>query len=190
MEFLKPVLLILSYSFLGFTVKYIDDANDEGLFDRNVAHILAIVSGLLGGYLAAVDPATANYFTAMLLGLVFARKVDNVDFVMITALFLAVPIIFLCTGRKVKLDVVVVLVFLASTFVDEWANDWADKRSSSVLLKKIFYERPFSDVAVIGMTVIGWFPVPNLIGYFGFAALYRLVDIRSKKLQALRRGSG
>jgi len=29
-----------------------------------------------------------------------------------------------------------------------------------------------------------------LIGYFGFAALYRLVDIRSKKLQALRRGSG
>lgn len=190
MEFLKPVLLILSYSFLGFTVKYIDDANDEGVFNKNVAHILAVCSGLLGGYLAAVDPATTNYFTAMLIGLVFAKKVDNADFIIITALFLAVPIIFLCTGRKVKPDVVVVLVFLISTFTDEWANDWADKRSSSALLKKILYERPFSDIAVIVMTIVGWFPVPNLIGYYGFAATYRLVDIRSKKLQALRSGSG
>ena len=75
------VHLIVFYAFLGGSIKYIDQAYDEKAFSIRSAKVLAVLAGVVMGYLMAQDsPFSTAFFAAMLISLVIARKIDNFAF--------------------------------------------------------------------------------------------------------------
>ena len=70
--------LVFLYGFLGGSIKFIDQAYDEGVGSIKAARILAILSGVAMGFLMAKDsPFSTAFYAAMLISLVMARKIDN-----------------------------------------------------------------------------------------------------------------
>jgi hypothetical protein len=78
------------YAFLGGSIKFIDQAYDEKAFSIRSANIVAVMAGLIMGYLMARDsPFSTAFYAAMLISLVMARKIDNRAFAAGTVLAVA-----------------------------------------------------------------------------------------------------
>ena len=81
---MEIVQIVLLYAFLGGSIKFIDQAYDEKVYSIMAANMVAIFSGVIGGYLMAMDsPFSTAFFTAMLISLLLAKKIDNIAFAMV-----------------------------------------------------------------------------------------------------------
>ena len=171
------VHLIMFYAFLGGSIKYIDQAYDEEAFSIRSAKVLAVLAGVLMGYLMAQDsPFSTAFFAAMLISLVLARKIDNFAFATGTVLAVA-TFIALYPSSEVIWMVVPIIVFLAAGFVDEVADGLVDKYELRGALQIFLNYRPFSDLALLGMVLAGVFPWVYFLPYFGFTLSYMLVEL-------------
>ena len=73
--------LIVLFAFLGGAIKFIDQAYDEKAFSIRAAKVVAVMAGVVMGYLMARDsPFSTAFFAAMLISLVLAKKIDNFAF--------------------------------------------------------------------------------------------------------------
>ena len=116
------VHLIVFYAFLGGSIKYIDQAYDEKAFSIRSAKVLAVLAGVVMGYLMAQDsPFSTAFFAAMLISLVIARKIDNFAFAIGTVLAV-VSFLALYPTSHVTFLLAPIAVFLVAGFVDEVAD--------------------------------------------------------------------
>ncbi len=170
------LLIILLYAFLGGAIKYIDQAYDERSYSLRSAGTLAVMSGVTMGYLMAWDsPFSTAFFSAMLISLVLARKIDNRAFALGTVLAVASLLAFY-PSSSVSWTVLPIAVFLLAGFVDEIADGLVDRYGLQGFLQVFLNYRPFSDFALFGMVLAGLFPWAYLLPYFGFTISYMFVE--------------
>jgi len=177
-------LLIASYAFLGGAIKFVDQAYDEGLFSRRTALVVALFAGLVMGLLMAYDsPFSTAFYVAMLISLVLARKIDNTAFYLGTAVALAaLAVSWPLAGPALLL--VPMALFLIAGFVDEVADGWSERRGMCGWPRAVLAYRPFSDLALVAMMLMGIFGWAYLLPYFAFTLAYLMVT-RSSDFGAL-----
>ncbi len=197
----NPYLLILSYALLGAGIKYIDQAFDIDVFNKQVAKIIAVPCGALMGYLIIFDPPSATIFFAMVIGLALTQKLDNIAFYIGTGVLFLLPIIF---HNTLKIEWLPFGVLLFSGIIDEIGNDWSDKRILKRLVKhtqensnnhankkfthklgeKFFLNRFMMKIGILGLVLFNFFPWIYFIAFMAFDILYGIVgeySLRSKK---------
>ncbi|MBI0582603.1 MAG: hypothetical protein ISF22_00090 [Methanomassiliicoccus sp.] len=128
------------------------------------------------GYLMAQDsPFSTAFFAAMLISLVLARKIDNFAFATGTVLAVASLLAFY-PSSEVSWPIIPIAVFLAAGFVDEVADNMVDRYDIGGPLKMFLNYRPFSDIALLAMVLMGTFSWVYFLPYFGFTFSYLLVE--------------
>ena len=80
------VCVLAGYPILGASAKYVDQVCDEGLFDRRIAYVLALISGTIMGLLCYADLNSATIFIPLCIALLLTRKIDAAPFALGTAL--------------------------------------------------------------------------------------------------------
>jgi hypothetical protein len=172
---MDPLILIVTFAFLGYAIKYIDQAYDENEYSIKSANLVAITAGVLMGTLMAFDsPFSTAFFIAMIISLVLAKKIDNVAFAAGSVIAFAVMGLFML-NTNVTFLVVPIALFLFAGFVDEIVDGFAHKHKLGNLAEKFCHYRPFSDFALIGMMAFGMFGWIYLLPYFSFTIAYMLV---------------
>ena len=175
-EAVELLFLLVTYAFLGGSIKFIDQAYDEHSFDRRSANLLAILAGVVMGFLMAADsPFSTAFFVAMLISLFVAKKMDNLAFVI--GALVAVGSFLLFFGQY---DVILLLFpivgFLLAGFVDELMDELAHRWELRGTMESFLTYRPFSDIALVIMVLLGVFGWVYLIPYFAFTLAYMFVE--------------
>ncbi len=166
------LLLSVLYAFLGGAIKYVDEAYDERAFPIFSANAIAVVAGITMGILMAVDsPFSTAFFAAMLISLFIAKKIDNAAFVAGTV-FAILTLAVLSQFWPVIWLLIPVALFLLAGFVDELGDNFAHKHDLPDVLNIVLHYRPFSDIALLGVIVIGGFSILYIIPYFAFTFSY------------------
>jgi len=137
------LFLVVAYGFLGGGIKYIDQAFDIGVFNKKVAVGLAVPTGLLMGGLMVYNASSATIFLAVVLAVALTQKVDNIAFRLGAVLLILVPVVFRNLFSIIWLPFGL-LVF--SGLVDEYGNDWADRRIRNRFLLEANGRRPYRGV--------------------------------------------
>ncbi|MBU0591833.1 hypothetical protein KKF81_03180 [Candidatus Micrarchaeota archaeon] len=155
------MLLELALAFLaGIVVKAVDWLEDDKKSSHPVKYFLAIVYGILIGYVIG-NAAFSVIFIAALIAQILARKVDTITheigflFAILTTVFFITP----------QIELPIFVYFIAMAFGDEVKFTGP--------LKTIVEYRPFLKLAALSMLVIGrWDYFIGImvfdIGYFGF----------------------
>lgn len=176
------------YAFLGGSIKFIDQAYDEKAFSVRAANIVAVMAGLIMGYLMANDsPFSTAFYAAMLISLVMARKIDNRAFALGTVLAVAALLAFY-PSSDVQWSLWPIAAFLVAGFVDEVADGLVDRYELTGPLQMFLNYRPFSDIALFIMILAGTFSWIYLVPYFGFTASYLLVERYSGREWSISEG--
>ncbi|HEY3421298.1 MAG TPA: hypothetical protein VGK23_12175 [Methanomassiliicoccales archaeon] len=172
---MDPIILIVTFAFLGYAIKYIDQAYDEHEFSIRSANLVAITAGILMGTLMAFDsPFSTAFFIAMIISLVLAKKIDNVAFAAGSCIAFVVMGVFMLDASVTLLWIPIAL-FLLAGFVDEVVDGFAHKHKLGFVAEKFCHYRPFSDFALFGMIGLGMFDWIYILPYFSFTIAYMLV---------------
>jgi len=170
------IILVAEYAFLGGSIKYIDQVYDEKIWSRAMAVILAVVSGLLMGYLVATDPASAAIFIAIVLGVALAKKIDNLPFMLGTLLVLGAPALYLTFVSQLSLNWGILFFLTMAGLFDEWGNDLYDQKKITGPLGRFFAYRSTMKLAVFAMPLLGVFSWSYFFAFLAFDISYVLID--------------
>jgi len=180
-EAVELLFLLVTYAFLGGSIKFIDQAYDERSFDRRSANMVAILAGVVMGFLMAADsPFSTTFFIAMLISLFVAKKMDNLAFV-IGALVAVGSFLLFFSQYYVVLLLFPIIGFLLAGFVDELMDELAHRWELRGTMGSFLTYRPFSDIALVIMVLLGVFGWVYLIPYFAFTLAYMFVESVSVK---------
>jgi len=180
-EAVELLFLLVTYAFLGGSIKFIDQAYDEHSFDRRSANLVAILAGVVMGFLMVADsPFSTAFFVAMLISLFVAKKMDNLAFV-IGALVAVGSFLLFFSQYDVILLLFPIVGFLLAGFVDELMDELAHRWELRGTMESFLTYRPFSDIALVIMVLLGIFGWVYLIPYFAFTLAYMFVESVSVK---------
>jgi hypothetical protein len=192
---MELIILIVTFAFLGYAIKYIDQAYDEHEYSIRSANLVAITAGVLMGTLMVFDsPFSTAFFIAMIISLVLAKKIDNVAFAAGSLIAFGMMGLFML-DMSVTILAIPIVLFLFAGFVDEVVDGYAHKHNLGDLAEKFCHYRPFSDFALFGMIAFGMFDWIYILPYFSFTIAYMLVgrinfmDIAVGIKQAIRRAA-
>jgi len=182
-------LFLLYFGILGAGIKYIDAAYDEKTFNKKIALGVAPLLGLLWAYTMLINPVAATILLAVVIGVLFKGKIDNAAHFAGLAVILA--IIFIAGVQLM----VVPLVFLAfAALLDEFGNDFVDKKKSSLNMNKqshrfvvsFFDQRWVLKVAILVLGLAGVIPLIFFLAMVSFDYAYLGVRWYSKVRQNIR----
>jgi hypothetical protein len=124
-------IFLLYFGILGAGIKYIDAAYDDKIFNKKIALSIAPFLGVLWAYTMLINPVAATILLAVVIGVLFKGKIDNIAH--LTGLVVILAIVFVAGVQLM----VVPLVFLAfAALLDEFGNDFVDKRKNSLNMNK------------------------------------------------------
>jgi hypothetical protein len=172
-----PIFIIVPlYAFLGFAIKFIDQAYDEEMYSLKTANVLAVMSGIVMGVLMVFDsPFSTAFFLAMIVSLILARKIDNVAFAAGTGTAL-ITLGVMLFRENVEFLWGVVAIFLVAGFIDEVMDEVAHRVKTFKGMEWFLHYRPFSDMAIIMLVIVGTFSWTYLVPYFAFTAGYLAIQ--------------
>ncbi len=177
LTFSLPIyIIVILYAFLGAAIKFIDQAYDEERYSRKLANVIAIVAGLtMGGLMALDSPFSTAFYGAMILSLVLARKIDNRAFLAGT-LIAALTLLVLWPVTDPVVLLAPLVIFILAGFLDEVVDGLAQKAQAPKIVRWVMLYRPLSDVALVAMMLLGWFPWYYLVPYFAFTFAYLAME--------------
>jgi hypothetical protein len=192
---MEPVILIITFAFLGYAIKYIDQAYDEHSYSIRSANLVAITAGVLMGTLMAFDsPFSTAFYIAMIISLILSKKIDNVAFAAGSLIAFGMMGVFMLS-TSVTFLIIPIALFLFAGFVDEIVDGYAHRHHLGYLAEKFCHYRPFIDFALFGMIAYGMFDWIYVLPYFSFTIAYMLVgrvnfmDIAMGIRQVIRRAA-
>ena len=172
------LFIVLAYSFLGASIKYIDLAFDENTFSKNKALVLAPITGIFWAYVMVLSPASATILFSIVLTVLIKGKVDNLAF---RAGIISIVGVLIVSGYFEFLWIPLIFLVAAGIF-DEIGNDYVDKKSS--LLRKgrlskalhYFFEYRFAlKLMVLLFALLGFYSIVYFLAFLGFDIAYVLV---------------
>jgi len=170
---------LLSFLVIGGGIKYMDAAFDDGTVSKKLAIIIAPLLALLGWYTMLMDSNAATILIAVLLGVLFTLKIDNIAHGL--GLVVIAPFIFL-TGIEFMLIPLIVLT--ASGMIDELGNDYIDKKkgewgTSMMILVKFFEHRWTLKMMILALVIINVFPWYFFLAMILFDYAYLSIGVYS-----------
>lgn len=182
-------LFLIIFGILGAGIKYIDAAYDDKIFNKKIALALAPFLGILWAYTMLINPVAATILLAVIIGVLFKGKIDNIAH--LAGLLVIIAIIFIAGVQLMILP----LIFLATAaLLDEIGNDFVDKRRNKLDTNKFlhrfivsfFDQRWVLKVALLFLCFIGVIPLIFFLAMVSFDYAYLGVRFYSKTKQNIR----
>lgn len=179
-------LFLIIFGILGAGIKYIDAAYDDKIFNKKIALALAPFLGILWAYTMLINPVAATILLAVIIGVLFKGKIDNIAH--LAGLLVIIAIIFIAGVQLMILP----LIFLATAaLLDEIGNDFVDKRRNKLDTNKFlhrfivsfFDQRWVLKVALLFLCFIGVIPLIFFLAMVSFDYAYLGVRFYSKTKQ-------
>jgi len=175
-----PIMINISFVILGGGIKYIDDAFDEEIFNKNVAVMLAPLLGLLWGYTMYIDKYASTILLAILLGVLFKGKIDNR-----AHLYGAIVIFLFIILFRINIGYLLLIILFISGLLDEIGNDMVDRRKNFSnlfykFLEYFFRYRFMMKVAVVAIAIFGIIPYYIAIAFLLFDMSYHVIGYYGK----------
>jgi hypothetical protein len=167
-------LVVAAFAVIGGGLKYIDEAFDEGTFNKRIATVLASFLIVIWLGLSMLDPTSGTILLAVLLGVVFTGKIDNSVFEMSTATIFGALVLL---G---KFLIAPLLLLSATGIIDEKGNDYVDNSKSSNKFVKFFFLHRFTmKLGLLLVCLSGFFAIEYFISFLFFDIAYDSVGIVS-----------
>lgn len=149
---IEVVLFLLAYFGAGFTLKMGDDFLDD--YGRpSYAWLPFAVSGALFGFLMAESQWDLLLFSSIIIGVLVSGKVNKPQF---SIGFIMIGIMLLIRGFPIITSLtewlLVLVILLIASVVDERGNDWAD-RQQTIFVSKFFKYRFTLKISVLFLSV-------------------------------------
>ncbi len=178
--------ILISFGILGAGIKYIDAAYDEKTFNKKIALCAAPFLGILWAYTMIMNPVAATILLSVVIGVFFKGKIDN--FAHLAGLVVILAIIFF-TG--VQLLIIPLIILGLAALLDEFGNDFIDKRKDKMDVNKLthkfvisfFNQRWVLKVAILGLCITGSVPILFFLAMIVFDYSYVSVGIYSQSKQ-------
>jgi hypothetical protein len=182
-------LFLLYFGLLGAGIKYIDSAYDDKIFNKKIALGLAPFLGLLWAYTMLINPVAATILLAVIIGVLFKGKIDNIAHLAGLGVIFAIILI-----AGVQLMILPLIFLAAAALLDEVGNDFVDKRKKRLNTKKIshrfivsfFDQRWVLKVAIIVLGIMGVIPIVFFLAMVSFDYSYLGVRFYSKARQNIK----
>jgi hypothetical protein len=123
-------MIAFFYLISGATLKITDDVFDEDLYPGWVGLACGLVCTIIFAYFNFVDYWTRPIFVGISLGVLLAHKIDNRIFELGIALGVVLPLFTLAVTGQWAFDWFAWGTVSFFTWLDEYGNDWIDKRHS------------------------------------------------------------
>jgi len=172
----QPCMVVI-FAAIGAGLKIIDDAFDEGAFDRRLAGAIAPALVVMALVLAVSDAAAATVLLSILLAVVFAGKVDNLVF-RINAL--AFSLLF-CITASFDLLWMHLLALTVAGVVDEKGNDFVDRHDTPGPLRIFFAHRCMMKVCMLLLCALSSMPWLYFFALLAFDLSYDFVRLFRKR---------
>ncbi|MFC2163136.1 hypothetical protein ACFLRF_05595 [Candidatus Altiarchaeota archaeon] len=172
--------LIYSFSFIGASLKYIDQVYDEGIYNRRIAHLLSVITGLMMGILITFNPAAAIILLAIIIAVGITQKLDNLPFQITALLAIGIPAMITALpvfpGYEFTLAWVPLFMLTVAGFLDEYLDGYGDKTK-----KWILTIRPTMKLMMLALVFMGTFHIIYFIAFLSFDFSYITVHWLSNK---------
>ncbi len=175
MSTMEAYTLITCFAVIGGGLKYIDDAFDEGVFDRKRAVLLAGLVTILWIGVSIHDPVSATILFAVLLGVLLAGKIDNLVFRTSSA---SIILVLVCSGRFEPLSWTFAALVLAGV-LDEKGNDLVVSHHVSRFMEFFLRHRFSMKVGVLAVCAASLMPWVYLLAFLSFDLAYDTVGFIS-----------
>lgn len=174
------IILAASYALSGFFMKLSDDEYDEksNLF---LSVILGIICGAFTAYASSINLDAACIFIAILIGNIFALKVDGIHHIATTASFLILFFIF-GLPHFTMASILVIIICMIGAAIDEWGNDNEAIYAKSKFLEYFFDYRFFLKVVILLLALVGLLDIWSFIYFLCFEIAYEIARILFEKL--------
>jgi len=161
-------IVVPAFAFIGGGLKYIDEAFDEDLFDKKKAGLLAVVLTVLWIGISIHDPISATILFAVLAGVLFSGKIDNLTFKAATILIIMAIV---GSGRFELVFWVFAALFLTGV-LDEKGNDFVDTHRVNRFMEFFFLHRFSMKVGVLAVCAASLIPWTYLLAFLAFDLAY------------------
>ena len=154
---LDSVIMVFCFSFIGYSLKYIDQVYDEGLFKKKIATLFSIVTGVFMGLLIAFDSSAAILLIAIISGVALTKKLDNLAHLTAAGLGFLIPIFLFfypINGYEIIILIIPTVILTFSGISDEILDYIGDKKKMWLLTTRPIMKFTTLLFAVLG--VFGW----------------------------------
>ncbi|NHI93856.1 MAG: hypothetical protein EAX96_15315 [Candidatus Lokiarchaeota archaeon] len=188
MDLLIFFLYVFAYIFLGFSLKLIDQINDENYEINNKIKIIILISApILGGIVMGTDLFNASIGLMLILGLFFAKKVNVTDFKIFgTLAIIAMFVMSIFNNFYVFLNFINIIpttiILLIAIIADELLNEYLDsKKFERPIFKNLMSIRPILKVMVFILPIFNLFTYYHAIMLLCFDIAYDLTKYFTEK---------
>ncbi len=128
---IDSLLMVLCFSFIGSSLKYIDQVYDEGLFKKEIATLFSITTGILMGFLISFDSFAAILLIAIIIGVALTKKLDNFAHLTAATFAILVPVFILLdpvSNHMVHIMLLPLGMLILSGILDELLDAVGDRQ--------------------------------------------------------------
>ena len=169
------ITLAVSYFLSGFFMKTSDDEFDEKK-NVSVACLLGVICGVFAGYATIVNADACVIFIAILIGNVFAFKVDGVHHILTLAVFAIICLIF---GIP-PVNFIALIVCIITALLDELGHERIILYTKNIYINLFFEYRCLMKVAVLFLGIFGLFDIWTFLYFILFEVSYEFAGYINK----------
>ncbi len=165
----------LAFGILGGGIKFVDDALDEGIFNKKIAIMLTPFLVALWIFLCIQNKYAATILTAILLSVILGGKIDNKVFLFCTLAIIGAILIF---GNGLMW---IPLIFLALLgVIDEKGNDYVDRKRTNIITDFFFKHRMTMKLGIFILYLLNIIPLNYALAFLLFDIAYDAVGFTGK----------
>lgn len=173
--------ILIAFAIIGGGLKFIDDAFDNDIFNKNVAISLAPLLVVIWIWLTATDPISAVILFSILFSVLSAGKIDNFVFKSSTMALILFYFIFAEFGSLW----IPLLVLVAMGLLDEKGNDYVDENRTHKLVEFFFLHRFSMKLGIFALCASSIFPWFYFFAFLSFDISYDAIGMTGQRFMSL-----
>jgi hypothetical protein len=183
---ITPVLLVIAYALAGADTKYVDIVSEQSPKSAK-ALASAVVASALMACLIFFDADSAALLFGIVLGVLAAGKLDTPALKLGASIASAGFVLALIAKQAAAANWIALPAVAAAAVLDEFLNDYADKRRLDGAKGFLLKHRVLAKAAVLALAilnVLGWI---YFAAFLAFDAAYDLTGTKEARLRSQQR---
>jgi hypothetical protein len=182
------LLIFFLFPILGASIKYIDAAFDEQVFNKKTAIVVAPIIGILWSFTMILHPMAATILLSVILGVFLKGKIDNAAHGIGLLTIIGFYVLFWIFFDGTIIYVIPLFFLAAAGVLDEIGNDvisyneeFSNNHSFGYQFFKYFFgRRHFMKVGLIYLFIVAGYPLSFFVSFLFFDEAYMMVALYSQ----------
>jgi hypothetical protein len=169
--------ILIAFAIIGGGLKFIDEAFDNNIFNKNIAILLAPLLVVLWIWLTMIDRISGVILLSILFSVLSTGKIDNFVFKTSAMALLLFYVIFAEFGSLW----IPLLALIAMGLLDEKGNDYVDKNKTHKSVEFFFLHRFSMKLGIFAICAISIFPWFYFFAFLAFDISYDAIGMTGQR---------